>query len=261
MKIPTVFLSLSGKDENFVSRVHEYLPDGLAYFYPRSFATGESLISAMQDRVGEASMFVFFASRASLTSHWVGFELDQAHLSRIKNPRLQILVFLIDPNLSSDDLPVWMRDYWVGSVGHGPRDIARYVRRTLISRLLGDLPENEVYGRGTLIDKARAEIADVVLHTGETPNVLVLGGTAGIGRRTFARRMLAEAFPATPDLNVGPEFQLPQFADVADLYRALRQEIETSLSFTAMGDDIRAFGAAPISAPGAGDSTTAVTLW
>ena len=261
MKIPTVFLSLSGKDENFVSRVHEYLPDGLAYFYPRSFATGENLISAMQARVGEASMFVFFASRASLISHWVGFELDQAHLSRIKNPRLQILVFLIDPNLSSDDLPVWMRDYWVGSVGHGPRDIARYVRRTVNSRLLGDLPGNEVYGRGTLTDKARAEIADVVFHTGETPNVLVLGGNAGIGRRTFGRRMLAEAFPATPDLNVGPEFQLPQFADVADLYRALRQEIETSLSFTAMGDDIRAFGGGSDQCSGAGDSTTAVTLW
>ena len=191
-------------------------------------------------------MFAFFASRESLASFWIGFELDRARISSIKNPKMRILVFIIDRDVGHDQLPAWMREYWVGSVGDGPREIARYIRRTLISRLLADFPGHEVYGRGTLVDRARAEIANMLLHTEEMPNVLVLGGNTGIGRRTFSRKMLVEAFPATPELSFGPEFQLPQFSDLADLYRALRQEIETSLSFTAMGEDIRAFSSAPI---------------
>ena len=246
MTLPTVFLSLSGNDEAFVGRVSEFLPDGLAYFYPSSFMSGEALISAMEERVEEATMFAFFASKESIASFWVGFELDRARISKIKNPRMQILVFLIDKDVSHGELPDWMREYWVGRVGDGPRDIARYIRRTLISKLLGNLPGHEVYGRGTLVDRARAEIANVVLQTEDTPNVLVLSGNNGIGRRTFCRKMLVEAFPATPELTFGPEFQLPQFSDLADLYRALRQEIETSLSFTAMGDDVRSFSSAPI---------------
>lgn len=246
MNLPTVFLSLAGDDEDFVQRVYNFLPDGLAYFYPRSFKSGEHLISAMEERVGQATLFVFFASKASLASCWAGFELDRARFSGIKNAKIQVLVFIIDNDVSHNQLPTWMQEYWVSRVGHGSREIARYIRRVLITKLLGDFTDNEVYGRGTLIDKARAEIANVVIKTEDTPNVFVLGGNTGIGRRTFCRKMLEEAFSATPNLNFGPEFQLPQFADLADLYRALRQEIETSLSFTAMGEDIHAFNAAPI---------------
>lgn len=246
MNLPTVFLSLAGNDEAFVRRVYNFLPDGLAHFYPESFASGENLISAMEERVDEATMFVFFASKSSLKSCWVGFELDRARLSKIKNPKMQVLVFIIENDVGHDQLPAWMQEYWVRKVGYGSREIARYIRRILITKLLGDFSDNEIYGRGTLIDKARAEIASIIVKTEDTPNVFVLGGNTGIGRRTYSRKMLAEAFPAKPELNFGPEFQLPQFADLADLYRALRQEIETSLSLTAMGRDIRAFSEAPI---------------
>ena len=247
MKLPTVFLSLGGGDEPFVRRVHQFLPDGLAYFYPRSFENAENLISAMEESVGEATMFAFFASKASLASCWVGFELERGRIAKIKNPKMRVLVFLIDQDVRHADLPPWMREYWVGKVGYGQREIARYIRRALIIGPLGELPGNQVYGRGGLIDRARADIADIVIRIEQTPNVFILAGNAGIGRRTFCRKFLAEAFPAAPELNFGPEFQLPQFADLADLYRSLRQEIETGLSMTAIGGDVRAFRDAPVS--------------
>ncbi len=159
---------------------------------------------------------------------------------------MQILVFVIDKDVGYEKLPDWMREYWVKNVGNNPREIARYIRRVLVSRMLNDFPGHEIYGRGTLTDRARAEIASVMLHTGEMPNIFILGGSTGIGRRTFSRKMLIEAFPVIPELNFGPECQLPQFADLVDLYRALRQEIETSLSFTEMRGDIDEFGTAPI---------------
>ncbi|MGB7323838.1 MAG: TIR domain-containing protein, partial [Rubripirellula sp.] len=72
--LPTVFLSLSGSDAKFVSKVQKSLPDGLAYYYPMSFANGDNLIEAMESKVPEAQIFVLFASRASIASVWVGFE-------------------------------------------------------------------------------------------------------------------------------------------------------------------------------------------
>ncbi len=90
--LPTVFLSFEGGDEKFVNQVQRFLPDGLAYFYPRSFANGEQLISAMEERVGQATMFALFASKKSLASPWVGFELDRARVEKIKSPKFRILV-------------------------------------------------------------------------------------------------------------------------------------------------------------------------
>ena len=89
--LPTVFLSLAGDDEPFVRRVQEFLPDGLAYFYPRSFVNGEQPLSAMEDRVGKATMFALFASK-NVSSCWVGVEIDRARVVKIKNPKMRVLV-------------------------------------------------------------------------------------------------------------------------------------------------------------------------
>lgn len=244
--LPTVFLSLEGGDQDFVARVRRFLPDGLAYFYPRSFLNGEELISAMEERVGQATMFVLFSSRKALASPWVGFEIDRARVAKIKDPKFRILVIPVDSAVTHADLPVWMRDYWVGRVGEGPREIARYIRKALVTGPLSHLPGAQVLGRGGLIDTAVNSIHDVVLRTEQTPNVLVLAGPLGIGRRTFNRRLLTQAFPASPELVFGPEFVLPQFADLADIYRALRQEVETDLPLHSIGEDLRAFSEAAL---------------
>jgi hypothetical protein len=216
--LPTVFLSLEGTSERFVAQVQRFLPDGLAYFYPRSFANGEALISAMEERVGKASLFVLFASKAAVKSPWVGFEIDKARLTKIKDPKFRIIVVPLDSHVTHADLPGWMRDYWVGSVGQGPREVARYIRRALITGPLSSLPGHQVYGRGDLVDTAVNRVGEILLRTEETPNVFVFAGPTGIGRRTFSRKFLTTAFPSTPELQYGPEFLLPQFADLADLY-------------------------------------------
>ncbi len=239
--LPTVFLSFEGGDEKFVNQVQRFLPDGLAYFYPRSFANGEQLISAMEERVGQATMFALFASKKSLASPWVGFELDRARVEKIKSPKFRILVISIDPEVTHADLPAWMHEFWVSRVGNGPREIARYIRQALVSGPLSHLPGNLIYGRGALVDRAIGSMGEIVLRTEQTPNVLILAGNTGIGRRTFKRKFLTEAFPATPELGFGPEFILPQFADLADFYRALRQEIETDLPMSTIVTDLSAF--------------------
>lgn len=245
MKLPNVFLSLSGHDDQFVAKVHKRLPDGLAHFYPQSFKNGEELISAMESRIQESSLFALFVSAASVESRWVHFEIDSARLALIKGQMNKILVVPIDGSTNLENLPAWMRNYWIDNIGRGAEDIARYIRRELVIGSLGKLAGQQIQGRGELSDKAKAQIAKTIIATESTPNIIILAGNTGIGRRTFAHKLLAEAFSASPKLAYGPELQLPQFADIADIYRSLRQEIESGLSYQAIGEDVKKFSTAP----------------
>lgn len=131
--LPTVFLSLSGVDANFVSNVERNIPPGMAYFYPKSFENGENLISAMEERVAESRIFVLFASHASVNSVWVKFEIERARLNKIQNPGFKYFVFPVEPGVDRAKLPAWMREAWIPSAGHTAKDIARYLRGVLAS--------------------------------------------------------------------------------------------------------------------------------
>lgn len=245
--LPKVFLSLSGGDEKFVASVQRSLPDGLAFFYPESFESGEHLVAAMEDRIDRSTIFVLFASKRSLSSYWCKFEIERARVKKINDPRFRIIVVLIDSDVTYQDLPDWMRDYWIANIGVGARDIARYIRRMLTTKYLAELPGAQVFGRGALVDRSMQQVADIVLRTEHSPNIFIFAGNTGIGRRTFSRSLLANAFPSWPSINYGPEFLLPQFADLADLYRALRQETVAGIELSEALVDFKAFSNADMS--------------
>ena len=223
--VPQVFLSLSGKDGVFVNSVWSRLPVGLALFYKKGFSNGENLLDEMEKGAANASIFVLFASHASLESCWVGFEIDQARLAKVQRPNLRILVFPLSRDITSAMLPTWMQQYWVPRSGYGPKDVARY-----ISQLLKTAPfalpalTGRPIGRGQLLDTATQALMTSIARNNVTPNILVFSGINGIGRRTFARYFAGEALPSLPDLRFGPDLPLPLYADLADFYRDLRQK-------------------------------------
>jgi hypothetical protein len=188
--LPTVFLSLSGVDEKFVGSVHSNLPDGLAYFYPKSFENGENLIAAMEERVAQSRVFALFASRESVNSVWVNFEIDRARLAQIKDRNFRCLVFPIDPDVDFGSLPQWMRENWVGTAGQTPRDIARYLRGVLATIAEQSGTVLPPLGRGGLVDQARREYQASTFTNKVSPNVFVFSGHGGIGRRTVERLFL-----------------------------------------------------------------------
>ncbi len=239
--LPTAFLSLSGTDAEFVRRVHALLPDALAYFYERSFANGEHLITAMEDRVGHASVFVLFASRASVSSVWVNFEIDRARIAKIKNHTFRVLVFPIDAELSLRDLPIWMQEFWIGNAGRRARDVARYLRHVLSEVAADSTTLNEPVGRGGLTDDIVESLNGRLLRHDTYPNIFIFGGHTGIGRRTVKAKLLKQAFTGLPEINYGPELELPQFGDSVDLYRKLRNELEENLSQVGYEADEAAF--------------------
>jgi tetratricopeptide (TPR) repeat protein len=241
-KVPQVFLSLSGTDDAFVEKVRRELPDGLAFFYMKSFKSGANLIDAMQEGIERASIFVLFASKASLNSVWVKFEIDRARLASIQRPNLKIIIFPIEPGVSHSDLPDWMREFWINKYGETPKDIARRIRHLISTPPFASpafaIP---VIGRGAFVDLASQRLMLNVADTQRTPNVFIFAGLGGIGRRTAGRQFLEQTLPSLPDLSIGPEFQLPQFADLADLYRKLRENIETDFSVDNFQRDLEHF--------------------
>lgn len=244
--LTTAFLSLSGVDAQFVESVQKNLPDGLAYFYPKSFENGENLISAMEERIGDSRLFVLFASKASVNSVWVHFEIDRARLQKIKDRTFKYLVFPIDRDVSYRDLPAWMQEGWVGTAGQSARDIARYVRGVLagMAEESGAIPPP--LGRGGLVDGARREYQAASFAHKRAPNTFLFSGHSGIGRRTARRLLLAAVHPASPDISLGPEFELPPLAGLPDVYRAVRQEIEDHFSLGGFEGALAKFMAAPL---------------
>lgn len=235
--LPTVFLSLSGSDADFVNRVYKILPDGLAYYYPKSFENGENLVTAMESRISLSTIFVLFASRRSLESAWVGFEIDRARIAKIQNKNLRVLVFPIERGITVGDLPHWMQEYWIGSAGLSSRDISRYIRNMLLRDFFDSLHSSQVFGRGGLIDQATGNYLNATVLNQVRPNVIVFGGHEGIGRRTVAKELLRRIHPGSPEITFGPEFYLPQFADLEDIYRSLRQEISDGLTMEQMSEE------------------------
>jgi hypothetical protein len=229
--VPQAFLSLSGIDDSFVEKVFRHLPEGLAFFYRRSFKNGQALLDAMEAAVDQSSVFVLFASPASLQSVWVHFEISRARLAALQRPTFRILVFPLTPELSTSSLPSWMQEFWVPKAGFAPRDIARFIRNVITSPpIASPAVAIPVIGRGQFLDVATQRMSMALADAGTTPNVFVFAGISGIGRRTFARYFMQQALPTFPDLAKGPELHLAQFADLADLYRAIREQVETNFS-------------------------------
>lgn len=240
--IPQVFLSLSGSDDEFVEKVWRHLPEGLAIFYRNSFGNGEKLLEVMEQGVSQSAVFVFFASVNSIASHWTGFEIDRARLAKIRRPSFKILVFPLTADIVPSMLPAWMQEFWIPKAGWNPKDVARYVRNIITAPPIAPSALSiPVIGRGQLLDVATQRLMANVAEANAAPSVFVFAGIAGIGRRTFARYFIKQAFPALPNLPFGPELQLHQFSDIADLYRALREQIETNFSLQTFESDLVAF--------------------
>lgn len=180
----TVFLSHSSKDQLFIQQVYDRLPEGIAHLYRRTFDNGEYLLKAMEERIEQSTVFALFASRASLASDWVNFEIDRSRIQAIKNKKFRLLVFIIDRSLDRSELPSWMSEYWIQNCGYSSRDISRYLRSLLLFQGVLDARVVTPYGRGGLTDLAVRRWSESILANNRSPNVLIFSGVNGIGRRT-----------------------------------------------------------------------------
>ncbi len=233
--VPRVFLSLSGTDNAFVSSVHDSLPLGLAYFYKRSFENGAQLVAEMERTIASSSLFALFVSSASLQSRWVNFEIERARVQSLIREDFRLAIFPIEPNIQLAAVPPWMQEYWIGQSGYSPRDVARQIR-ALLAAIGASTPSasKRVFGRGSLMDFSARAYYEHTISKANDANVFIFPGIAGIGRKTFAREFLSSVLASEPNLAIGPVLMLPLYADLADIHRALRNEIDFPIRVQAL---------------------------
>lgn len=237
-----VFLSLSYIDAAFVRDVRSRLPFGLAHFYESSFENGEKLLHAMRDAVRDSSVFVLFASPEGLSSRAVQFEIEEARIKKAFEQDTRLLIFPTSPDVTYRDLPAWMQEYWIGGAGYTAADVARYITTVLLEPNVGLSPGAiKVIGRGKTLDRLEQIAADHLQRKKSAPRIYVFANFTGIGRRTFASYYMRTALSPEGSLPYGPTISLPPQADLLDLYRAVRNEIDIQIPPDKLTADLKAF--------------------
>src|SRR5262249_17022783 len=164
-----VFLSLSYVDRELVAAVRTRLPAGLSYFYEQSFENGEQLIAAMERATSDSNLFVIFASKGAAESRWVRFEIERARVEHIRKSSHRILIFPTSPDVRINDLPEWLRDFWMPRAGWAAADIARYITTIILEPdrgISGGVVRT--IGRGKTLDELE-QIAAAPLTRKHTP--------------------------------------------------------------------------------------------
>src|SRR4051812_23325787 len=124
--VPRAFLSHSSADKYFVERVADQLGRGQIQIDSRLFEPGVDFRESIRTAVADAGLLVLFASRASLESFWVKYELDAAEVRGKPH-----LTFLLDRDLSAKDLPTWMRTRLVEHAA-SPSKASRLIQNRLV---------------------------------------------------------------------------------------------------------------------------------
>lgn len=239
-----IFLSLSFVDASVVRAVFSRLPKGVARFYERSFERGDDILEAMEKGLDASEVFVLFASKGSLASYAVNFEINEARYRAVEGKVKKVLVFPIEPDVTFGSLPGWLKRGWVPNVGETPADIARYLTTVLLEPDRGlSIAAPKVVGRGAMLDLAERAAASHLQRYKATPRTYIFSGLTGIGRRTFAAYYLRRALSSEANLPFGPAFNLSAQAELIDIYRALRTEIDPLITPDTLAEEQAAFTA------------------
>jgi tetratricopeptide (TPR) repeat protein len=181
--IVKAFLSHSSTDKEFVEAVAKELGRQFCVVDRKSFETGVEFKDSIQKGLDESSVFVLFASEASLKSVWVEFEYKEAWFQVLQKHITQSLVYILDTAIDYSDLPKWLqRAKAVRPVS--PKAVAREIREHL-DDILREKQQPYFVGRTTDIERIQATLSPV--DGSSAPRVVVVCGLPGIGRRAFVR--------------------------------------------------------------------------
>jgi TIR domain len=185
------FLSHSSKDRELVTAVATRLTQLYCHRDVQSFDTGVDFKTSIERYLDESCVFVLFASRQSLLSDWVHFEVEEAWYRKLRDKLDSCLVYLIDSSVDVSDLPEWLRRGRIDR-GTGPQHIARDIRFHL-DEILARRRPNFFVNRNRESDRLTRSL---VPTDGSIPSrVIFITGLPGIGRRWFLKHSVPRLLP------------------------------------------------------------------
>jgi tetratricopeptide (TPR) repeat protein len=184
-----VFLSHSRHDEAIVSAVAGHVGRAFVTIDVAAFHAADDLIVSIEAAVRESAIFVLFASRESMASAWVNFELNEARYHQALTRVRKLVVVLLDKRLQPGDFPDWMRRY-AFLKSQASRPIARAIRAA-IDDMVSEDQSGFFVGRAN--ETAALQAALVPPDTSADISMLTVRGLPGIGRRTLLQRVAKDS--------------------------------------------------------------------
>lgn len=226
-----VFLSHSSRNKDFVDVVARKLGRNQVVYDRYNFEPGHDFISEIELRLGDATHFVLFASRASLASDWVRFELDELRYHNILKG-IPFLVLIIDRDVSLDELPPWMTRGKVEATANG--DLA--FRAIEMFCAAATSSERKLFmGREELLSDFSYNLTKEADADGR--RIFAFTGLGGIGRRTFA----GHAIQSYLGQQVQVLATLGHHDSLVDLYVKLLQLANGDITVTSLEAQLRDF--------------------
>ena len=214
MLIPKAFLSHSSKDKEFVRSVAHELGRQYCMLDEQVFSTGEEFKNSIINELDDSSIFVLFASKNSLLSSWVSFEIEESWYTKLEKNLQKHLVYLISDSVEYDDLPIWLKRAKIQKE-NSPKIIARNIRDHL--EKLNDSRKNPFVGRNQDIQKLAEQL---IPESTLPPNIFFVTGLPGIGRRSLLQRVVPEYInlkPLKSPIRLGEGFHLQEICiSIAD---------------------------------------------
>ncbi len=212
------FLSYSSQDKVFVDSVANELGRQFCVYDDFCFHTGDEFREAIRKGLDDSSIFTLFVSKSSLTSHWVHFEQNEAEIRLIEGALSRVLVFLLQDDVSHEDLPEWIRKVKVSDATSSKavvKEIQRHIQDLFLER------QQPIYvGR----QKERLQAEEQLLEFGVSgaPRMFFAWGLAGNGRRTFSSRIANDLF----NIRKQCVFRLKEGDDIQDIAIQMANEAE-----------------------------------
>lgn len=211
------FLCHSSVDKAYVETVARRLGRARVQYDAYSFEPGVDFRDAIKTALRASTTLVLFASRNSLASSWVQYELDTADQLIRQGILRSAVTIIIDDYTSVSELPLWMRQARVERIRR-PSRATRLVTQHL-HRLSGLEDQPLFIGREAILSEfAKAAIG---LAGSAPPRLAVISGLPGTGRRTFLQHGLKNIL----SLDVGPVLILEHTDGVDTLHASLVDEL------------------------------------
>jgi tetratricopeptide (TPR) repeat protein len=179
-KMIKAFLSHSTVNKQFVRSVAQHLGRQFCIVDEQAFDSATTFKASIENHLDETSVFVLFASGASIGSTWVNFEVDEAAHRVIEKTIARSLVIIIDSAVDHKALPPWLQRAKIIRA-NAPKFAAREIRQH-IDDLLRAAQHQFFEGRTDDLSKFQKLITPI---DQAPPRVIAIQGLPSIGRRTF----------------------------------------------------------------------------
>jgi TIR domain. len=225
------FLCYSSVDKHYVDIVAKKLGRAKVLYDKISFTPGQDFRSEILKYLDRASLFVFFASTHSLQSTWCKFELAEAEFRILGSGIEGQLTIIIDQSVTHADLPKWMQ-FTKAVLQPRPSQASRDIEAALYS-LLPEMFKPPFVGRSNQI----SEFVQGFSSRRPAPQVIILTGLDGVGRRTYLDRCCKDNL----GLTLGPFFLYDETKRLEDVYLWLFNETDDLTTRAEIRDELSSF--------------------